>query len=121
LARTDDKTFYFHCALEGEKLDCIAYNPVVFLSAVTRCSPTFDPEVGNFTLQYRSATAVGVAELVTEREEKISALRVICQRFLPHHMDAFDDAIARSLERTAVVRITLTGPPVGKCKQLTEQ
>ena len=45
----------------------------------------------------------------------------LCQRFLPHHMDAFDDAIARSLERTAVVRITLTGPPVGKCKQLTEQ
>ena len=24
LARTDDKTFYFHCALEGDKLDCIA-------------------------------------------------------------------------------------------------
>ena len=23
LARTDDKTFYFHCALEGDKLDCI--------------------------------------------------------------------------------------------------
>ena len=55
LARTGDKTFYFHCALEGEKLDCIAYNPVVFLSAVTRCSPTFDSKVGNFTLQYRSA------------------------------------------------------------------
>ena len=27
LARTDDKTFYFHCALEGDKLDCIAHNP----------------------------------------------------------------------------------------------
>ncbi len=121
LARTDDKTFYFHCALEGEKLDCIAHNPIVFLSAVTRCAPTFDPKDGSFTLQYKSATAVGEAELVIDREEKISALRVICQRFLPHHMDAFDDAIARSLERTAVVRITLTEPPVGKCKQLTEQ
>ena len=120
LARTDDKTFYFHCALEGEKLDCIAHNPIVFLSAVTRCAPTFDPKDGNFTLQYKSATAVGEAELVTDREEKISALKAICQRFLPQHMDAFDDAIARSLERTAVVRITLTEPPVGKCKQLTE-
>ena len=39
LARTDDKTFYFHCALEGEKLDCIAANPRVALSAVTRCTP----------------------------------------------------------------------------------
>ena len=54
---------------------------------------------------------------VPDREEKITALRAICQRFLPHHMDAFDDAIARSLDRTAVVRITLTEPPVGKRKQ----
>ena len=34
LARTDDKTFYFHCALVGDKLDCIAANPTVALSAV---------------------------------------------------------------------------------------
>ena len=47
--------------------------------------------------------------------------RAICQRFLPHHMDAFDDAIARSLERTAVVKITLTEPPVGKRKQYDKQ
>lgn len=32
-------------------------------------------------------------------------------------MDAFDDAIRRSLGRTAVVRITLTAPPSGKRKQ----
>ena len=35
LARTDKRTFYFHCALEGDKLDCIAHNPTVFLSAVS--------------------------------------------------------------------------------------
>ena len=108
LARTDEKTFYFHCALEGDKLDCIAHNPI-------------GPKDGSFTLQYRSATAVGKAEMVTDREEKIAGLRAICQRFLPHHMDAFDDAIARSLERTAVVRITLIEPPVGKRKQYDKQ
>ena len=121
LARTDEKTFYFHCALEGDKLDCIAYCPTVFLSAVTKCAPTVDPKDGSFTLQYKSATAIGKAEIVTEREEKISGLRAICQRFLPHHMDAFDDAIARSRDRTAVVRITLTEPPVGKRKQYDKQ
>ena len=121
LARTDDKTFYFHCALEGEKLDCIAANPHVALSAVTRCTPTVGPKDGSFTLQYKSAMAVGKAEIVTDRNEKIEALRVICQRFLPKHMDAFDDAIARSLERTAVVKITLTEPPTGKRKQYDKQ
>ena len=117
LVRTDEKTFYFHCAMEGEKLDCIAHNPTVFLSAVTRCAPTIGPKDGSFSLQYKSATAIGKAEMVTNKEEKIEALRAICQRFLPKHMDAFDDAISRSIERTAVVRITLTEPPVGKRKQ----
>ena len=121
LARTDDKTFYFHCALEGDKLDCIAANPQVALSAVTRCTPTVGPKDGNFTLQYKSAMAIGKAEIVTDRSEKIEALRAICQRFLPKHMDAFDDAIARSLERTAVVKITLTEPPTGKRKQYDKQ
>ena len=121
LARTDERTFYFHCALEGDKLDCIAHCPTVFLSAVTKCAPTVGPKDDSFTLQYKSATAIGKAEIVTDREEKITALRAICQRFLPHHMDAFDDAIARSLERTALVRITLTEPPVGKRKQYDKQ
>ena len=117
LARTDEKTFYFHCALEGDKLDCIAVNPIVALSAVTKCTPTVGPKDGSFTLQYKSAMAVGKAELVTDRDEKIEALRAICLRFLSKHMDAFDDAIQRSLERTAVVKITLTAPPTGKRKQ----
>ena len=88
---------------------------------ITKCAPTVGPKDGSFTLQYRSATAVGKAEIVTDREEKIAGLRAICQRFPPHHMDAFDDAIARSLERTAVVRITLTEPPVGKRKQYDKE
>ena len=121
LARTDDRTFYFHCALEGDKLDCIAANPTVALSAVTRCTPTIGPKDGSFTLQYKSAMAVGKAEVVRDRSEKIEALRVICQRFLPQHMDAFDNAIERSLERTAVVKITLTAPPTGKRKQYDKQ
>lgn len=121
LVRTDEKTFYFHCALEGEKLDCIAVNPMVAMSAVSRCTPTVGPKDGTFTLQYKSAMAVGKAEMVTDRDEKIEALRAISQRFLPHHMDAFDNAIARSLERTAVVKITLTEPPTGKRKQYDKQ
>ena len=62
LARTDERIFYFHCAMEGEKLDCIAANPMVALSAVTRCTPTVGPKDGSFTLQYNSAMAVGKIE-----------------------------------------------------------
>ena len=121
MACTDDNTWYFHCALEGEKLDAIRAHPEVCLSAVTKCQPTVGPKDGSFTLQYQSAVAFGRAEIVTSDEEKILGLRAISQRFLPHHMDAFDASIARSLSRTAVVRITLTAPPTGKRKQYDRQ
>lgn len=116
LVRKDEETFYFHCAGEGEKLDCLNLNPVVSLSAVSRCTPKFEEEKQNFTEYYYSAVAIGRAETVSDREEKIEALRLLCERFLPKFMNHFDEAIARSLDRTTIVKITLTEPPVGKCK-----
>lgn len=117
LVRKDRTTFYFHCAGEGEKIDCLRENPIVSLSAVSKCTPVFEEDKLNYTEHYRSAIAIGRCTRVEDREEKIEALRLLCERFLPKHMEHFDDAISRSLDRTTVVRITLTEPPVGKCKR----
>ena len=116
LVRRDEKTFYFHCAAEGEKIDCIKHNPIVSLSAVSKCTPKYEEEKNNFTEYFHSAIAIGKAEFVENRDEKILALKLLCERFLPKYMDHFDEAIARSLDRTTIVRITLTEPPVGKSK-----
>lgn len=116
LVRRDEKTFYFHCADEGEKIDCLKSNPMVSLSAVSRCTPKFEEEKNNFTEYFHSAVAIGRAELVADEVEKIEALRLLCQRFLPKYMEHFEEAIARSLERTTIVKIVLTEPAVGKCK-----
>lgn len=116
LVRKDAETFYFHCAAEGEKLDCLNANPIVSLSAVSRCTPKFEEEKNNFTEYYNSAIAIGRAEQVEDDEEKTEALRLLCQRFLPKYMNHFEEAILRSLQITTVIRITLTEPPVGKSK-----
>lgn len=116
LVRKDETTFYFHCADEGEKIDCLAHNPMVSLSAVSRCTPKYEDDKNNFTEYYHSAIAIGKAEIVRADAEKTEALRLVCERFLPKYMEHFDRAIARSLDRTTVVRITLTEPPVGKSK-----
>ncbi len=121
LARVGEATFYFHCAMEGKKLDILKKNPAVCLTAVATCKPTVGPKDNSFTLEFKSASANGVAELVTDEAEKIRAMRAICERFLPKHMDAFDASIARSLCRTAVVRIQLTEPPTGKRKQYDKE
>lgn len=116
VVRKDEVTFYFHCAAEGEKIDCLKHNPVVSLSAVSRCTPRYEEDKNNFTEYYNSAIAIGNAEFVTGREEKIEALRLICERFLPKYMEHFEEAVCRSLDRTTIVKITLTEPPVGKSK-----
>lgn len=116
VVRKDDSVFYFHCAGEGEKLDCVRVNPLVSLSAVSKCAPRYEEDKNNFTEYYHSAVAIGRAEIVCDDAEKIEALRLLCIRFLPKYMDHFDEAIARSLDRTTIVRITLTEPPVGKSK-----
>ena len=116
LVRSGGRTFYFHCADEGEKLDCLKSNPIVSLSAVSRCTPKYEEEKNNFTEYYGSAVAIGRAEIVTDDAEKIAALRLLCERFLPKYMEHFDEAVNRSLGRTTVVRIDLLEPPVGKSK-----
>lgn len=116
VVRKDEVTFYLHCAPEGEKIDCLLANPTVSMSAVSRCVPHYEEDKNNFTEYYHSAVAVGRAEIVKDDGEKVEALRLLCRRFLPKSMEHFDQAVARSLQRTAVVRITLDGPPVGKCK-----
>lgn len=115
LARKDN-LFYFHCAGEGEKLDCLKHNPIVSLSAVSKCTPKFEDDKQNFTEYFHSAIALGCAEIVENTAEKVEALRLLCLRFLPQYMEHFDDAINRSLDRTTIVKIILIEPPVGKCK-----
>lgn len=116
LVRRNDNVFYFHCAAEGEKIDCLRHNPIVSLSAVSKCTPKFEEEKHNFTEYYHSAIAIGKAELVIDSDEKIEALRLLCERFLPKYMAFFTEAIERSLTNTTIIRITLIEPPVGKCK-----
>lgn len=116
VVRKDETTFYFHCAPEGEKIDCLKHHPIVSLSAVSRCTPRYEEDKNNFTEYYNSAVAIGKAEFVTDNSEKTEALGLLCERFLPKYMEHFNEAIARSLDRTTVVRITLTEPPVGKSK-----
>ncbi|MDE6740952.1 MAG: pyridoxamine 5'-phosphate oxidase family protein, partial [Muribaculaceae bacterium] len=103
LVRKDENTFYFHCADEGEKIDCIRCNPIVSLSAVSKFYPKYEETKNNFTEYYHSGIALGKAEFVDDRKEKILALRLLCERFLPQYLDHFDEAIARSLDRTTIV------------------
>lgn len=92
---------YFHCALEGKKLDLLRADPRVWVSFVSENTAAAD----DFTTYFRSAMVRGTASEVTEDAEKIAALRALCEKLTPSNMAEFDGAIARSLGRTGIWKI----------------
>ena len=104
LVRLGD-VLYFHCALEGTKLDRLRQNPRVCISFVGSNQAAKD----KFTTYFQSANVTGTASEVTDDGEKIRALRALCEKLTPANMagDNFDRAIAKSLPRTGVWRIQM--------------
>lgn len=98
-----DNSVYFHSATEGKKLDNIEKNNSVCLSGVRHTKLV--PE--KFTTEFESAVALGRCRLIENTEEKISALRAICEKYANSNMASFEEAITHSLERTAVYKINL--------------
>ena len=96
-------TLYFHCALEGEKADCMHRHPRVCVTGVGET--VLVPE--EFTIAFESAVARGTAEEVTVEAEKIHALRLLCLRYAASNMAEFDGAVQRSLGRTGIWKITM--------------
>lgn len=109
------QTVYFHCAKEGEKIDCLRANPQVCLACVgdTHRMPNI------FTTEFESAILRGTASEVTDAQEKIAALKYLCERHTPTNMANFDSEVASSLDRTAVWKIEIESI-TGKRKKYDE-
>ena len=100
----EGKNLYFHCALEGTKLQNIRNHPAVCSTCVgeTRLVPE------KFTTEYQSAIAFGTASMVEDEEEKVRILYLLCQKYAASNLDAFDREVKRSLHRTGICKIAIT-------------
>ena len=105
LVRVGD-CLYFHCAREGRKIQLLRRAPRVCVTFVGEDAPTFEAPA-NYTTLFQSAIVTGTASEVLDREEKIAALRALCQKLTPGFMEHFDRAVEQSLEVTAVWRIEM--------------
>lgn len=94
---------YFHSAENGRKAEAMSKDPNVCLTAAVDVVSAED----KFTTYFKSAVVRGKAVRVTDDEEKITALKAICERFTPSNMPDFPNAIKMSLPRTAVWRIDI--------------
>ena len=95
---------YFHCAMEGRKLDLMRRSPQVCVTFVGEDRPVFIAP-SEYTTYFQSAIVTGTASEVTDPGEKTEALRALCQKVTPEHMDGFTAAAEKSLSVTAVWKV----------------
>jgi len=98
-----EKTVYFHCAHDGQKITNIEQNNTVCISSVgyTKLIPE------EFTTEYESAVATGKCHIVKNEEEKIMALRAISEKYAKSNMEHFSEEIAKSIKNTCVCKIEI--------------
>ena len=93
---------YFHCALEGHKLDNIRANNKVSFCVVGRARVLPD----KFTTAYESAVAFGTASEV-QGEERQSVLLSLIEKYSPDFMEEGKKAIANFIEKTTIIKIAI--------------
>ena len=97
-----DSAIWIHSANAGRKFEILKNSPQVHFSAVQNVRAVF---TRFFTSFYESAMAFGRIVPVTDDAEKRTALRELCQKYLPERMDVADEHISASLARTAIFRL----------------
>lgn len=121
----DGNTLYFHSAKSGRKTEIFSQNPSVSISFVTdlkipeNYSPDELEEIANdksksitlisrvFTTEFASTIVNGDIMKIEEEDEKIHALKLICQKWTPNKMKYFPIAIEAGLDKVNIYAIKI--------------
>jgi len=119
----DEENLYFHSAMDGRKVIIFEKNPhvsIAFVGQVVVPENYTKEELDEiakdesgaglllshvFTTEFQSAIVKGKVVLIEDREEKIRAMKLICEKYTPSKMDYFDLAIHAGLNSTHVYKI----------------
>ena len=98
-----DNYIYFHCAIEGHKLQNIAENGKGCFTVVG--STHLIPE--KFSTEYESVIAFGEVKIVEEDEEKIMALREFVKKYSGSFVVVGDQYIEKAKHKAIVIKMII--------------
>ena len=108
-----DNCLYFHCALEGKKLDIISTNPEVCFEMDTDYELLkVEERPCGWSVKYRCIIGSGTATIIKDIQEKLTALNIITE----HYGGRWYDFPEKELEAVGVIRIkinNITGKQAG--------
>lgn len=102
----NDNTIYFHCALQGRKIDCIKHNRKACFTIIDRD----EVHPAEFTTYFRSVIVEGVITVIDNPCEMIDALRLLSSKYSPG-LDC-EPEIEKGINRVLILRFdinTITG------------
>ncbi len=102
-----NKAVYFHCALEGSKLEYLRKNNRVSFCVIGRTNVL----PSQFGTMYESAIASGVATEV-EGEEKQEALMLFLEKYSANYIQEGTEYMIKAFKRVKVIKLsieTITG------------
>jgi len=97
-----DNCIYFHCALDGHKLENIADNPSVSFCVVGRTRVLPD----SFATEYESAVAFGTAA-EAKGPERMSALLLLLGKYSPEFIEEGKKYIDQKNQATKIIKIEI--------------
>ncbi len=121
----DGNNLYFHSALDGKKVRIFEKNPVVNVAFVGQVNV---PEILTaeelteiakdkskagtliskvYTTEYESAVVKGKIKSVEDKEEKLKAIKLLCEKYTPAKMDFFNLAIESGLQIINMYKIEI--------------
>ena len=96
-------SLYYHCALEGQKLDILKENDKISFCVVG----TTKPIASQFTTLFESVIVFGTAHLDLSDDEKRKALRLLVKKYSPGFEEIGEKYMDKSWNRTAVFKISI--------------
>ena len=98
-----DEKLYFHCAIEGHKIDAIRSCDKASFCVID--ADAVDREA--YTTHFRSVIAFGRVHIVEDEEEKIRALVALGNGFCPAAPEKTVMEIRGAISRTGIIEMTL--------------
>ena len=99
----EGKTIYFHCAIEGFKIENIRQNNRVSFCVVgsTQLLPY------QFSTAYESAIVFGHILYDLPEDERYKALELLVTKYSPDFADVSETYIRKSFQRTCILRLDI--------------
>jgi uncharacterized protein len=98
-----DGRLYFHCAVEGHKLDGIKRNDKVTFCVVDKDDVQYEA----CTTHFRSVSIFGRARILTDEGEIREALEGIAKKYAPDHPAVGQAKIAGSAGRICLIEVRI--------------